>query len=86
MGAKEIIREIEKLPTEERAEVFSYVGEQLNSVKKNYALTILEKLKGRGKNILNLEPQEYIRASREDDRINHTAKMTLQYYLILKKT
>jgi|GEM_PF-1793512 chaperonin cofactor prefoldin len=69
MSAKEIIREIEKLPIDDKAEVFLYVGEQLNSEKKKYALEILEKLKGRGKNILDLEPQEYISVSREDDRI-----------------
>jgi chaperonin cofactor prefoldin len=69
MGAKEIINEIEKLPSSEKDEVYSYVGEKLNSEKKKYALSILEKLRGRGKNILNLEPQEYISTLRTDDRI-----------------
>lgn len=69
MSSKEIISEIDKLPTNEKAEVFSYVGQQLNLEKRKYALAILEKLKGRGKNILGLEPQEYIRSSREDGRI-----------------
>ena len=69
MGAREIIDAIERLPNNEKAEVYSYVGEKLNFEKKKQALSILEKLRGRGKNVLNLEPQEYISSLRTDDRI-----------------
>jgi hypothetical protein len=69
MDAKGIINEIEKLSVKEKAEVFSYIEEKISLEKKKYALSVLEKLKGRGKNILNLEGQEYINTLRTDGRI-----------------
>lgn len=69
MSAKQIIEEIHKLPKNEKEEVYSYFEEQLSQSRKKKAIQIISRLRGRGKNILNLEPQEYINAIRADDRI-----------------
>ncbi|MCA4896773.1 MAG: hypothetical protein ING84_17365 [Cytophagales bacterium] len=69
MSAKQIIEEIDKLPKSEKEEVYSYFEEQLSLSKKKKAVEIISRLRGRGKNILHLEPQEYINAIRADDRI-----------------
>jgi hypothetical protein len=69
MSAKQIIEEIDKLPKSEKEEFYSYFEEQLSLSKKKKAVEIIARLRGRGKNILNLEPQEYINAIRADDRI-----------------
>jgi len=69
MSAKQIIEEIDKLPKSEKEEVYSYFEEQLSLSKKKKAVEIISRLRGRGKNILNLEPQEYINTIRADDRI-----------------
>lgn len=69
MSAKQIIEELDKLPKSEKEEVYSYLEEQLSLSKKKKAVEIIARLRGRGKNILNLEPQEYINAIRADDRI-----------------
>jgi hypothetical protein len=69
MSAKQIIEEIDKLPKSEKEEDYSYFEEQLSLSKKKKAVEIIARLRGRGKNILNLEPQEYINAIRADDRI-----------------
>jgi hypothetical protein len=69
MSAKQIIEQIDSLSPEDKVKVYSYIEKKLNSERKKNAFLILEKLRGRGKNFLNLEPQDYIRASRTDDRI-----------------
>jgi hypothetical protein len=69
MSAKQIIEEIDKLPKSEKEEVYSYFEEQLSLSKKKKAVEIIARLRGRGRNILNIEPQEYINAIRADDRI-----------------
>ncbi|MCX8492543.1 MAG: hypothetical protein ORN54_15910 [Cyclobacteriaceae bacterium] len=69
MSAKQIIDEIHKLSKNEKEEVYSYFKEQLSQSRKKKAIQIISRLRGRGKNILNLEPQEYINAIRADDRI-----------------
>jgi hypothetical protein len=69
MSTKQIIEEIDNLSPEDKVKVYSYIGEKLNSEKKKKAFLVLEKLRGRGKNILNLEAQDYIRTIRTDDRV-----------------
>ncbi len=69
MSARQIINEIDKLPKNEKEEVYSYFEEQMSLSKKKEAIEIIRRLRGRGKNVLNLEPQEYISAIRADDRI-----------------
>jgi hypothetical protein len=69
MSAKQIIEEIDKLPKNEKEEVYSYFEDQLSLSRKKKAIQIIARLRGRGKNILNLEPQEYINVIRADDRI-----------------
>jgi hypothetical protein len=69
MSAKQIIEEIDKLPKNEKEEVYSYFEGQLSLSRKKKAIQIIGRLRGRGTNVLNLEPQEYINAIRADDRI-----------------
>jgi hypothetical protein len=69
MSAKQIIEQIDSLSPEDKVKVYSYIEKKLSSERKKNAFLVLEKLRGRGKNFLNLEPQDYIRASRTDDRI-----------------
>lgn len=66
MDAKKIIEEIEKLPAEGKKEVFSYVNSEMK--KKEYVLSILNKFKGSGEGIWNMDAQEYINQLRADDR------------------
>jgi hypothetical protein len=69
MSTQQIIEQIDNLSSEDKVKIYSYIGEKLNSEKRKNAFLILEKLRGRGKNILDLEPQDYIRTIRTDDRI-----------------
>ena len=66
MDVKKIIEEIEKLPSEKKAEVYSYVNSKLR--KKEYLLSIINEIKGSGKGIWNMDAQEYVNQLR-DDRI-----------------
>ena len=81
MSAKQIIEEIDKLPKSEKEEVYSYFEEQLSLSKKKKAVEIISRLRGRGKNILHLEPQEYINAIRADDRIWFCFRWLCCFYL-----
>jgi hypothetical protein len=67
MDKKQIIKEIESLPEKDRLEIYKYLGTNLKQTE--HLKSVLEKLKGRGKNILGLEPQDYINKLRSDDRI-----------------
>ena len=67
MRVKQIIEEIEKLPSSEKAEIFTYLNSKIK--KKEYVLSLLEEIKGSGKGIWNMDAQEYVNQLRQDDRI-----------------
>jgi hypothetical protein len=64
MNIKTIIDEIEKLPSEEKAELYSYVHSKLR--KKEYLLSIINEVKGSGKGVWNLDAQEFVNQLRND--------------------
>jgi hypothetical protein len=65
MNAKQIIEEIDNLSSEGKKDILNYLAVKL---RKEEALSILSKIRGRGKNILGLDTQEYVNQLREDDR------------------
>jgi len=67
MSTKQIIEEIEKLPPADKEEVYSYFSSKLQ--RKKYALSVLNKIKGSGKNVWGMDAQEYVNQLRSDDRI-----------------
>ncbi|MFM7852444.1 MAG: hypothetical protein ACKO96_11155 [Flammeovirgaceae bacterium] len=67
MSVKQILEEIESLPTSEKEQVYSYILEKAD--RKKYAQKILGRIKGSGKGIWNMDAQEYVNQLRADDRI-----------------
>ena len=67
MDLRQIIKEIEALPEKDRLEDYKCLGANLKQTE--HLKSVLDKLKGRGKNILGLNPQDYINKLRTDDRI-----------------
>jgi hypothetical protein len=65
MSAKEIKEQIDSLSPERKKDILNHLGMKL---RKEEAFTILSKIRGRGKNILGLDAQEYVNKLREDDR------------------
>jgi len=65
MDLKKIIEEIEKLPTEKKVELYSYVNSKIR--KKAYFLALLDDIKGSGKGVWTLDAQEYINRLRSDE-------------------
>ena len=64
MDLKEIIQEIEKLSDEKKRELFQIISTQLK--KRELAIKSLDKIRGAGKGLWNLDAQEYINQMRED--------------------
>jgi hypothetical protein len=64
---KDILKEIERLRWEDKFQVYTYLGSRLK--RKEFLMESLEKIRGRGKNIHGIEPQEYINKLREDDNL-----------------
>lgn len=64
MDVKKIIEEIEQLPSEKKAELYSNVNSKFR--KKEYLLSIINEIKGSGKGILNVDAQEYVNQLRDD--------------------
>ncbi len=67
MDVQRIIEEIEKLPSEKRAELFYYVNTKIR--KKEYLLSFLDEIIGSGKGVWNMDAQEYINQLRSDERV-----------------
>lgn len=67
MEVKKIIEEIEKLPADEKEELFSYVGGKIR--KREYLISILNKIKGSGKGVWNMDAQDYVNQLRSDEQI-----------------
>ncbi len=67
MDVQQILKEINDLSLKDRMKIYNYLGIKLKQVE--HLKSVLDKLKGRGKNILGIEPQEYINKIREDDRV-----------------
>jgi hypothetical protein len=65
MSTKQIIEEIDNLSPEGKKDIHTYLSVKL---RKEEALSILSKIRGRGKNILGLDAQEYVNQLRGDDR------------------
>lgn len=67
MNVQEILKEIDALPMESRMEVYKQLRSKLQRIE--HLKAVLDNFVGRGKNVLGLEPQEYINHLRNDDRI-----------------
>ncbi len=65
MSVKQIIKEIDSLPPDGKKEVLDYLNFKL---RKEQAHRILSQIRGRGKNVLGLDAQEYVNQLRDDDR------------------
>ncbi|MFM7488508.1 MAG: hypothetical protein ACKO13_16475 [Cytophagales bacterium] len=67
MSVKQILEEIEGLPTNEKEQAYLYTLEKAD--RKKYAQKILGRIKGSGKGVWNMDAQEYVNQLRADDRI-----------------
>lgn len=65
MSVKQIIKEIDSLPPDGKKELLDYLNFKL---RKEQAHQILSQIRGRGKNVLGLDAQEYVNQLRDDDR------------------
>jgi len=66
MNIKQILRQIDDLPIEEQLEVYAHLASKLN--KREQILSILEKIRGKGKGLWTTDAQEYVNRLRENDR------------------
>ncbi len=66
MDVKGIIKEIDSLPAEGKVEIYSHIYASLT--KREQILVALEKYRGIGKGIWNMDAQEYINQERANDR------------------
>jgi len=67
MNSKEIIIEIDRLPVEEAAKVYSYLASKFK--KRERIMQSLNKIRGIGKGLWETDAQEYINKERADDRL-----------------
>jgi hypothetical protein len=66
MSLSEIIKEIDKLPTEESLKIYSYLKDKLR--KRERILQSLDEIRGIGKGLWDLDAQQYIKKERTSDR------------------
>ena len=66
MDVKGIIKEIDLLPSEAKVQIYSHIYASLT--KREQVLVALEKYRGIGKGIWNMDAQEYINQERANDR------------------
>ena len=66
MDVKQIVKEIDSLPVEAKVQIYSYIYSSLS--KREQVLATLEKYRGIGKGIWNVDAQEYINKERANDR------------------
>ncbi len=66
MSLSEIIKEIDKLPTEESLKIYSYLKDKLR--KRERILQSLDEIRGIGKGLWDLDALQYIKKERTSDR------------------
>jgi hypothetical protein len=66
MSAKQIIEQIDSLPSGEQSEVYNYLSEKMR--RREHIVKTLERMKGVGKGLWEKDAQEYITEMRSNDR------------------
>jgi hypothetical protein len=66
MDASQIIKEFERLSSEEKKKVCEYLTDRLK--KKERLMAFLDTIKGSGKGVWEVDAQEYVNRLRADDR------------------
>lgn len=67
MNVPQIIKEINGLSMDKQLELYALLEKKIK--RREHLLNILDKIRGRGKNIWNMDAQEYINKLRSDDRV-----------------
>jgi hypothetical protein len=66
MDVKQIIKEIETLPQEDRMEIYLHLASKIK--RREEVLAILEKYKGKAEGVWEMDAQEYVNQLRANDR------------------
>jgi len=66
MSTRQIIKEIESLPEKSKQEIYNYIQRKLS--RKDYAVKVLDEIRGIGKGLWDKDAQEYVNELRRDDR------------------
>jgi hypothetical protein len=66
MDIQQILKEIDELPIHKQLEVFAHLASKLK--KREQVLSALEKIRGKGMGLWNIDAQEHVNILRKDDR------------------